>query len=193
MLDSRFLYLAAVIELIGVAAYAFDTFKGNTKPNRVTWLLWTVVPFIAFFAQISEGAGLATILTLAVGLGPLLVLLASFLNKQSYWQVTKFDLICGVISVLALILWYITGKGNVAIIFSMLADFMAAVPTLVKAWKYPKPKAPTPFSRVLLRPLSRSWHCQHIILPLSASRCTYCSTACCCLWLSNFQVCGLRH
>jgi hypothetical protein len=36
-----------------------------------------------------------------------------------------------------LVLWLITKVGNVAIFFSIVADGLAGVPTIVKAYKYP--------------------------------------------------------
>ncbi len=131
--------------MIGFVAYAHNTWKGDTKPNRVTWVLWTVAPLIAFFAQISEGVGIGALLSLAIGVGPLLVLAASFANKKSYWQVSRSDLICGAVSILALILWFITGTGIVAIVLSMVADFMASVPTLIKAYRNPETESSTAF------------------------------------------------
>jgi hypothetical protein len=62
---------------------------------------------------------------------------ASFVNKKAEWKITKFDLVCGALSILGLILWLITKVGNIAITFSILADGLAAVPTIVKAYKYP--------------------------------------------------------
>jgi hypothetical protein len=65
------------------------------------------------------------------------VFIASFANKQAVWKLTLFDLICGVLSLAGLALWLITKVGNVAILFSIVADGFAAIPTLVKAWKFP--------------------------------------------------------
>ena len=72
------------------------------------------------------------------GFGPLLVLLASFINKKAYWKLEKFDYVCGLCSILALALWGITKQPVVAIIFSILSDGFAAIPTLIKSWKYPE-------------------------------------------------------
>jgi hypothetical protein len=137
MLDPRLVILAAVIEISGALTYAADTFQGRTQPNRVTWLLWTVVPFIGLAAQISEGVGWPALLTLAIGLGPATVLLASFLNKKAYWRVTRFDIICGILSVLAVVLWLITKTGLVAIALSITADLLASLPTILKAYRHP--------------------------------------------------------
>jgi hypothetical protein len=111
---------------------------GNTQPNRVSWMLWTVAPMIAFAAEVTQHVGLGSLLTFAIGFGPLLVVVASFLDPKAYARVTLFDVLCGVLSLVALVAWAVTGTGNVAIFFSILADFFGAVPTLRKAYRDPE-------------------------------------------------------
>ncbi len=65
------------------------------------------------------------------------MLIASLVNKKAYWEITKFDLVCGGLSILALILWGITRTGNIAIALSIMADGLAAVPTVIKAYRRP--------------------------------------------------------
>lgn len=127
-----------IIGSIGGISYLLDTIKGRARPNRVSWFLWGLAPLVAFFAEISEGVKLVSLLTLTVGLYPALIFAASFANKKSGWKITKFDYLCGSFSVLGIILWAITRQGTVAIIFSILADALAAVPTLVKSYKHPE-------------------------------------------------------
>ena len=107
------------------------------KPNRVSFLLWSIAPFIAFAAQIKQGVGLESLMTFSTGFLPFIIFLASFVNKKAEWKLTRFDIICGVLSILGLILWLVTRVGNIAITFSILADGLAAVPTIIKAYKYP--------------------------------------------------------
>ncbi len=145
MLPDYFVILGTVICAIGSVAYLVDTIKGRVKPNRVSFFLWSVVPIIAFFAQISQDVGLVALMTLSAGFLPFTVFLASFTNKQSVWKLTRFDLICGILSVAGLILWMITKVGNVAIFLSIVADAFAAVPTIVKAYKYPKTEIAWPW------------------------------------------------
>jgi hypothetical protein len=42
------------------------------------------------------------------------------------------------LSFLGLGLWYITKEGNIAILFSILADGFAAVPTIIKSYYHPE-------------------------------------------------------
>jgi hypothetical protein len=138
MIDAHFAILAAVITVAGNAVYAVDTVRGNTQPNRVSWMLWTLAPMIAFAAEVTQHVGLQSLLTFAIGFGPLLVVCASFLDPKAYARVTPFDVACGVLSVTALVAWAVTGTGNVAIFFSILADFFGAVPTLRKSHRDPE-------------------------------------------------------
>jgi hypothetical protein len=137
MLHRNFVIVGALIGAAGSVAYLKNTVKGKVKPNRVSFLLWSVAPVIAFFAQIKQGVGLEALMTFSAGFLPMTVFIASFVNKQAKWKITWFDLICGAFSLLGLILWIITKVGNIAILFSIVADGFAAVPTIIKAYKYP--------------------------------------------------------
>jgi hypothetical protein len=84
-------------------------------------------------------------MTFMVGFGPLLIFLASFVNKKSYWKLTRFDLLCGALSLLALVLWRVTGVGNIAIALSIAADVLATAPTVKKSFDHPASEHPLPF------------------------------------------------
>lgn len=137
MLSQNFIIIGTLIGAVGSLAYLVDTVKGKVKPNRVSFLLWSIAPLIAFAAQIKQGVGLESLMTFSTGFLPLTVFIASLVNKKAEWKITKFDLVCGVLSILGLVLWLVTKVGNIAITFSILADALAAIPTLVKAYRYP--------------------------------------------------------
>lgn len=131
--------------MASAAQYAYDTLKGRNRPNRVTWALWAVAPMIGFFAQLSQHVGLQSLLTFSIGFGPLLVLIASFVNRKAFWKLTTFDILCGSVSLLALVLWALTGRGFVALVLSIVADFFAAVPTIKKSYLEPESESGFPF------------------------------------------------
>lgn len=145
MLNQNFVIVGTLIGAAGAFAYLWDTIKGKIKPNRVSFLLWSVAPMIAFAAQIKQGVGLEALMTFSTGFFPLVTFIASFTNKNAEWKLTRFDLACGILSVVGLTLWLITKVGNVAIFFSILADALAAIPTLVKAYKYPETEIAWPW------------------------------------------------
>lgn len=161
----------AVCSLAGAVAYIRSMFRGNTKPNRVTWFMWLVAPFIAAAASLSQGFSWAVIPVLMSGLSPLMIFVASFFTKKAYWKTVSFDYICGAISALALILWYLTSNANIAIIFAIISDALAAVPTIVKAWKNPETESTWPYTIGMLSPLTSflvasSWSFSELAFPI---------------------------
>ncbi len=150
MIPAQFAYAAALLNLIGCGSYAFDTLRSRTQPNRVTWVLWTVSSGIIFFGQIGEGVGASAALSFAGSFGPLLVVIASFLNKDAYWEIKRLDFVCGGIAIVALILWGVTKSGLIAIYFSLLADITATLPTVIKSYLYPKTEAPLTYGIAVL-------------------------------------------
>ena len=146
VLDERFVILGAVAAMVGVGRYVWATVAGEAKPNRVTWACWAFAPLLAFAAELQEGVGLRSVMTFVVGFGPLLILVASFLNHEAYWRLGPFDLACGVLSIVALIGWAVTRSGVVAIVLALLADLVAGVPTFVKAWRHPQTEEPLLFA-----------------------------------------------
>lgn len=72
------------------------------------------------------------------GFGPILVFTVACFNKAAYWKMGKFDYICGFVSILALVAWYMTKSPNVAILLAILSDALAALPTLIKGWNFPE-------------------------------------------------------
>ena len=146
MIPDYWAYVAAVINVLGTLTYVVDVFRGKARPNRVTWGVLTIAPMIAFASMLSQGVGMAqSIVTFSVGFSPFLIFISSFLVKHPAWQLKRFDIGCGVLSLFGLLLWWITGEGNVAIIFSILADGLAFLPTLVKAYYHPETESPWAF------------------------------------------------
>jgi len=138
MLNENFVLLGAFINLLGVISYVKDTLAGKVKPNRATWGLWALAAFIAFSAEIKQGVGIQALCTFMFAFNPFLIFLASFVNKKAYWALGKLDLYCGTLSVIGLILWYITKNGNIAILFAIFADLTAGIPTLIKSYHFPE-------------------------------------------------------
>lgn len=129
--------IGAVVNLAGAFVYIRDTLRGETKPNRVSWLMWTIAPMIATVAALFDGVRWAVLPVFMTGFVPLLVFIASFVNPKAYWKLEKFDYICGGLSLLALILWGVTKEPLIAIIFSIASDGFAVVPTVAKSLKHP--------------------------------------------------------
>ncbi|MEK7605334.1 MAG: hypothetical protein AAB478_02295 [Patescibacteria group bacterium] len=137
MLPEYFIFIGTGINAIGAISYLIDTVRGRVQPNRVTWFLWALAPLVTVAAQLDQGVGLPALLTFSVGFLPALIVIASFFNKKAVWKITRFDIFCGVLSLVGLILWQITKVGNIAILLSIVADLFAGIPTFRKAYSHP--------------------------------------------------------
>lgn len=145
MLPGYFVLIGTIISGMGTVSYFVDTLKGRIKPNRVSFFLWSLFPGVAFAAQMAQGVGWVGLMTFSQAVLPFLVFLASFVSKEAEWRLTRFDLCCGLLAIIGLIAWQITQVGNIAIIFSIMADALACLPTIVKAYKHPETEAAYPW------------------------------------------------
>lgn len=146
--------VGAIVQLFGVFWYIKETLRGQTKPNKVTWLMWSAAPFIATAAALSDGVSWAVLPVFMSGFGPFLVLLASFVNPKACWKIEHFDYICGFCSILALLLWWITKEPSIAIALAIVSDGFAATPTLIKCWRYPETETAAAYSTGLFNSLT---------------------------------------
>ncbi len=125
-------FAAAAISLYGSFSYIRSMFRGEAKPNRVSWLMWAIAPMIGTIAAVSKGVEWSILPVFMAGFSPLLIFIFSFIAKNGYWKLTTFDYVCGFFSGAALILWAITKEADVATIFAIASDGSAAIPTIRK-------------------------------------------------------------
>ncbi len=138
MLPEYFAIIGSVIASTGGIYYAFLTFKGRVKPNRVTWLFWSAFPMIGFAAQLSQGVGLIAWATFVAGVPPILVLIGSLFNKDAYWQTKHIDYWFAGAGFLSVVAWQVTDIPNIAFTFALLADILVALPTFIKTYQFPE-------------------------------------------------------
>jgi hypothetical protein len=137
VIDPDFIYVAIVLAVLGMAVYVRDTVRGVTSPNRVTWSLWAVEGILAFFVEVQQHVGPASLMTLTLGLVPVVVVAASFRHSHRAWRIGSFDIFCGALSVLGLVFWCFINEPTVALVSFVAADQVAALPTLRKSWLAP--------------------------------------------------------
>ena len=137
VIDPRFVFLAIAVSLFGTWGYVRDTLRGTTSPHRVTWSLWGLEGVLTFIVEIQAHVGLASLMTLTMGFVPLVVVAVSFRNPHAVWQINGFDVLCGLVSVLGLVLWCFVDQATLALILFVAADQVAALPTLRKSWLVP--------------------------------------------------------
>ena len=145
MLSENIIYIAVLLNFIGHILYAKSIVKQHAKPNLVSWFIWMVAPFLGVYFEIKAGAGLSVLPIFVAGLGSLLILSVATFTKNGFWKVSTLDIYCGLFSILALVFYIFTHNLGISILFAILSDGLAAMPTIIKSWKFPETEMWAPY------------------------------------------------
>jgi hypothetical protein len=129
-------YISGILFMFSAVPYVRSLLRGNTKPQRITWLIWTVLVFIAFFSQLAKGATWSLLLTAGDAVAIVIVYIFSF--KYGVGGFGKMDIISLFGAGLSLILWYFTSEPAVALFLIILIDIIGSNLTVQKAWRNPE-------------------------------------------------------
>ncbi len=128
--------VAGLLAIGGYAPYIYSTIRGSTKPNRATWLIWTIVGGLLAFSYIAEGDTSSMWLPLGYFIGPLLVAILSIRYGYAHW--TLIDTICIIAAVVSIIPWLMSDNASITLIANVLIDAVGAIPTLIKTYREPE-------------------------------------------------------
>jgi len=137
--------VAIAVRLAGGTQYALAVVRGRACPNIVTWFLWGLTPMIVVAARIGDHPGPEVAVTFVLGLGPLVVATLGFCTDRSASQLTPFTLGCAIASLAGIVAWRLTAMPLVAILFCIVADLLATLPTLRKAYAAPESEYAPPY------------------------------------------------
>jgi hypothetical protein len=137
--------VASAIGLIGYIPYSLDMIKGKTKPHVFSWLVWGLLEGIAFFAQMSEGAGAGALVTGTSAFFCSVIALAALFKGEK--NITRFDWLAFSGALIGLVLWRLTSSPLSAVILITITDLLVFAPTFRKS--YYKPGEETAISYII--------------------------------------------
>lgn len=127
--------LASLLGLYAFYPYIRDTLRGKTHPHVFSWVVWGLLMIIAFFAQVSEGAGPAAAVTGIFALLNLVVVALALRHGER--AITRSDWVMLVTALLAIPLWLATKNPVWSVILISMIDVVAFIPTFRKSWGKP--------------------------------------------------------
>lgn len=128
--------LAGLLAIAAAIPYIKDIFKGTTKPNRVTWLIWVTLQTIALIAQIVSGGKDSLLLTIGDLIASTTILILAFAKGKAEWHWIDRWALAG--AALGLLLWYFFRQPIFALAMTVFVDFCGVVPTLRKSFVNPE-------------------------------------------------------
>ena len=129
-------YIGGILMIISVIPYTRSILKGDTKPHRITFLIWTILILIAFFSQLAKGATWSLLLTAGDSIAVLITFILSI--KYGVGGFRKIDILSLVGAGFSLVLWYFTKEPAFALFLIILIDLIGLNLTVIKTWKNPE-------------------------------------------------------
>jgi hypothetical protein len=131
-----FAVLGALIALLCTVPYIIDVLKRKTKPNIITWIVWTLLVGIgaaALFAShdynaawLLVGDTIATFAVVVVGI------------KYGTAVLDKIDIVFFIGAIVGMILWFVFNSPIIAIIATIGIDFIGTIPTVRHSFRHPE-------------------------------------------------------
>lgn len=127
--------LSIVVAIISYTWYIRGIFQWRNKPHAFSWLIRWIMTGTAFFAQRTQTDSPATrVLWLSA---IICFFVAAFARYKHKSIIANIDRVYFTLSILALILRYITKTPVRSVILIVLTDLLAFLPTFRKTWHDP--------------------------------------------------------
>jgi len=124
-----------VIGLLIYIPYFKSIYERQTKPHVFSWAIWGLLGAIAYFAQLSDGAGPGAWVN---GITALVCFtIAAIALRHGEKNITRSDWITFLGALMALPVWYVTQNALYAILLITLIDALGFYPTFRKSWHKP--------------------------------------------------------
>jgi lipid-A-disaccharide synthase-like uncharacterized protein len=128
--------LAGIISSIAYIIYFYSILKGESKPSRVTWWIWTFMGGVLALSYYFSGARDTIWAPIVEFIGPLITALLAIKYGEGGIE-DKADIICFAGGVLSIILWAVSGSPELALFTNLAVDTFAIIPTVKKSFLRP--------------------------------------------------------
>ena len=129
--------LAGVLAVVAYAPYLIDTAKGRTRPERATWLIWSVVASIAMGSQIYEGADKSLMFVGVKVSGTIIVFLMSIrLGAGVYLSRRNINLFG--LTAVGVVIWYWAEDALFMLLITTGISILGGSVTVLKAYRDPE-------------------------------------------------------
>ncbi len=128
--------VAGIVSLVAFIPYILAILRGETKPNRASWWIWTVVGFMLGASYFSSGANHTIWVPVSYAIGPFVIAILALKHGEGGW--TRFDRACLLGAGVSVVLWWMFSSPLIALLINLFIDFMGALPTIRKSYCEPE-------------------------------------------------------
>ena len=127
--------LAGLLSLAAFAPYIVAILRGQTRPNRATWWIWTTNGLVLGASYYSSGAQSTIWVPVSYVVGPVVTATLAIRYGEGGW--TRFDRSCLLGAGSGILLWWWFNSPVAALLMTLGVDFSGALPTIRKAYRAP--------------------------------------------------------
>jgi hypothetical protein len=127
--------LAGLAGLVGMAPYVRDVVARSTRPQRGTWLIWSLLAIVVCLSQRADGATWSVVMAGAHALGNGLVLALAV--RLGTGGLSRRELMLVAAAGAGVTGWLVAGDPLVATVCVVVADLIAAAMMVPKTWRDP--------------------------------------------------------
>lgn len=131
-----FLILSIVISLIAYVVGIRRIAKGTFRPQRMTRFLLAFLALIFVMVLWAQGDRNALYLALVMFLCNFIVFGLSI--KNGIGGTSRLDMVVLFMAIVSLAVWQMTDNPVLGLVMSIVTDFIAMVPTIIKSWVLPE-------------------------------------------------------
>ncbi len=130
--------LSGIIVASSAVPYVYSILAKKTTPHPITWILWAFMGGLSLFFYWDLGARDTIWIAVVNFVGPCIAATLSL----KYWDwrdgFNGFEYACLVFSIISIVIWIVSRDPVLALTFNIIADALAALPTLTKAYRQPE-------------------------------------------------------
>jgi hypothetical protein len=143
-MTATFAMIGAALGIAESVPYVCDTWRRSTVPHRGSWLIWSVIEVVAVESQRADGAtwSLLPLATQAAGTCAVFILSVRFGSGG----VSRCELALVALAAAGVVGWLVEDEPVIATTCVIVADFIAAVMMLPKAWRDPHSETVSTFA-----------------------------------------------
>jgi hypothetical protein len=142
-------WITIFLGIVGYIPYILSLYRKQTKPHVFSWFLWGLLTGIAFYAQLSAGAGpgaWVTGLTAVICLG-----IAGYAVFHGEKHITRSDWMTFIAGLCAIPVWIFTADPLWAIVWVTIIDALGFYPTFRKSYYKPFEEEPLTYALCALK------------------------------------------
>lgn len=128
--------MACILSVLAFLPYIRDTLRGGSRPERASWLIWSVLSTISFFSQLHEGARYSLMFAGSqVAITVTVFLLSIKLGHGRYF--TDLNRLLYAIALIGLITSLVSDSAIYALAVAIAISLMGGIKTVCKAFRNP--------------------------------------------------------